>query len=116
MGNLASELSDVHEGFRKRLADVFVAWRVTMTLALRRGQASGRLSAECDPDGAASFIVAALEGAILMSKVTKEIQVLERCVHELKQHLTLYSRQQANDFSRVLHLGAEESYDERATG
>jgi TetR/AcrR family transcriptional repressor of nem operon len=116
MGNLASELSDVHEGFRKRLADVFVAWRVTMTLALRRGQASGRLSAECDPDGAASFIVAALEGAILMSKVTKEIQVLERCVHELKQHLTLYSRRQANDFSRVPRLGAEESYDERATG
>src|SRR5437667_1593896 len=91
MGNLASELSDVHEGFRKRLADVFVAWRVTMTLALRRGQATGRLSEDCDPDGAASFIVAALEGAILMSKVTKEIQVLERCVHELKQHLTLYS-------------------------
>jgi hypothetical protein len=64
----------------------------------------------------ASFIVAALEGAILMSKVTKEIQVLERCVHELKQHLTLYSRRQANDFSRVPRLGAEESYDERATG
>ena len=42
--------------------------------------------------------------------------MLERCVHELKQHLTLYSRRQANDFSRVPRLGAEESYDERATG
>ena len=116
MGNLASELSDVHEGFRKRLAEVFVAWRVTMAQALRRGQATGRLSADCDPEGAASFLVAALEGAILMSKVTKDIEVMERCVKELKQHLTLYSKSGANDFSRVLRVGAEESCDERATG
>ncbi len=86
------------------------------TQALRRGQATGRLSADCDPDGAASFIVAALEGAILMSKVTKEIRVLEQCVQELKEHLTLYSKSRANDFSHVPRLGAEESYDERATG
>ena len=116
MGNLASELSDVHEGFRKRLAEVFVAWRVTMAQALRRGQATGRLSADCDPEGAASFLVAALEGAILMSKVTKDIEVMERCVKELKQHLTLYSKSGANDFSRVPRVGAEESCDERATG
>ena len=61
MGNLASELSDVHEGFRQRLAEVFVAWRITMTEALRRGQAAGRLRPECNPEGAAYFIVAALE-------------------------------------------------------
>ena len=92
MGNLASELSDVHEGFRKRLADVFVAWRLTMAQALRRGQAAGGLRADCDPEGAAYFLVAALEGAILMSKVTKDIAVMEQCVDELKRHLTLYSR------------------------
>lgn len=116
MGNLASELSDVHEGFRKRLADVFVAWRMTMAKALRRGQAMGRLRVDHDPEGAAYFLVAALEGAMLMSKLTKDIQVLERCVHELKQHLTLYSTHQANDFSHVPGHGAEESYHERATG
>src|SRR5438093_4123158 len=27
MGNLASELSDVHEGFRQRLAGIFLRWR-----------------------------------------------------------------------------------------
>jgi TetR/AcrR family transcriptional repressor of nem operon len=90
LGNLASELSDVHEGFRKRLAEIFVQWRATLAKALRRGQASGRLRADCNPDGAAHFIVAALEGAILMSKMTKEIAVMEQCVDELKRHLTLY--------------------------
>ena len=92
LGNLASELSDVHEGFRERLADTFVQWRVTLAQALRRGQAAGRLSADCDPDGAAHFLVAGLEGGILMSKVTKDITVMEQCVDELKRHLTLYSR------------------------
>ena len=116
MGNLASELSDVHEGFRKRLAEVFVAWRVTMAQALRRGQAVGLLSADCNPDGAAYFLVAALEGAILMSKVTKDIAVMERCVDELKQHLTLYSRSRVNGFSYAPSVGAEEMSDERATG
>src|SRR5262252_1286173 len=50
MGNLASELSDVHEGFRKRLADVFREWRVTMAEALHRGQGAGRLGPECNPE------------------------------------------------------------------
>lgn len=90
LGNLASELSDVHEGFRKRLAEIFVQWRATLAGSLRRGQASGRLRADCNPDGAAHFIVAALEGAILMSKMTKDIAVMEQCVDELKRHLTLY--------------------------
>jgi len=92
LGNLASELSDVHEGFRKRLAEIFVQWRATLAQALRRSRAAGRLSADCNPEGAAYFLVAALEGAILMSKVTKDIAVMEQCVDELKRHLTLYSR------------------------
>ena len=92
IGNLASELSDVHEGFRRRLAEIFVEWRATLARALRRGQAAGRLSADCHPDGAAHFLVAALEGAILMSKVTKDIAVMEQCVDEIKRHLTLYVR------------------------
>jgi TetR/AcrR family transcriptional repressor of nem operon len=92
MGNLASELSDVHEGFRQRLAEIFSHWRVELAAVLRRGQAVGRLRPDVDPASAASFLVAALEGAILMSKVTRDISVMERCIHELKAHLTLYAR------------------------
>jgi TetR/AcrR family transcriptional regulator, transcriptional repressor for nem operon len=92
MGNLASELSDVHEGFRQRLAQIFAEWRRTLTEALARGQARGELRADCNPERAAHFLVAALEGAILMTKVTKDIEVMEKCVDELKQHLTLYAK------------------------
>jgi len=91
MGNLASELSDVHEGFRQRLAEIFFQWRVRLAGALTRGRSSGRLRGDFDPAVAAQFLVAALEGAILMSKVTRDIGVMESCVEELKRHLTLYA-------------------------
>jgi len=90
MGNLASELSDVHEGFRQRLAGIFDLWRVHLAEAVSRGQARGRLRADVDASRVAQFLVAGLEGSILLSKVTKDITVMERCVEELKRHLTLY--------------------------
>ncbi len=90
MGNLASELSDVHEGFRQRLAGIFDLWRVHLAEAVSRGRARGRLRADVDASRVAQFLVAGLEGSILLSKVAKDITVMERCVEELKRHLTLY--------------------------
>jgi TetR/AcrR family transcriptional repressor of nem operon len=90
MGNLAAELSDVHEGFRQRLAGIFDVWRTHLAEAVSRGQARGRLRADMDASRVAQFLVAGLEGSLLLSKVTKDITVMERCVEELKRHLTLY--------------------------
>jgi TetR/AcrR family transcriptional repressor of nem operon len=90
MGNLASELSDVHEGFRERLASVFTAWKERLTTALAEAQARGELRADCRPGSIAHFLVAGLEGAILLTKVSKDIGVMEQCVGELKHYLTLY--------------------------
>jgi TetR/AcrR family transcriptional repressor of nem operon len=105
MGNLASELSDVHEGFRRRLAGIFLEWRVKLTEAFSRGQATGRLLADCGPEGLAQFIVAALEGAILLTKVTKDIAVMEQCVEHLKHHLTLYTRDPLDAAVGVYEMG-----------
>lgn len=91
IGNLAAELSDVHEGFRRRLAGIFTEWSMKLTETLSRGQQGGRVRKECEPTAVAQFLVAALEGAILLTKVTKDIGIMERCVQELKHHLTLYT-------------------------
>ena len=90
MGNLAAELSDVHEGFRQRLAGIFDVWRTRLAETVTRGQARGRLRVDMDASRVAQFLVAGLEGSMLLSKVTKDITVMERCVEELKRHLTLY--------------------------
>lgn len=90
MGNLACELSDVHEGFRQQLAGIFDVYRDHLAEAIRRGQQSGRLRPDADAVRVAQFLVGALEGAILLGKVTRDITVIERCVEELKVHLALY--------------------------
>jgi TetR/AcrR family transcriptional repressor of nem operon len=95
LGNLASELSDIHEGFRARLAQVFSAWRDRLTLALREAQRRETLTSACRPEAVAHFLVASLEGAILMTKVTKDIAVMEQCVDELKRYLTIYGSERS---------------------
>ena len=89
LGNLAAELSDVHEGFRGRLASVFAAWRERLTLVLRSAQRRGTVDGACRPDAVADFLVASLEGAILLTKLTKDIAVMEQCVAETKRYLSL---------------------------
>jgi TetR/AcrR family transcriptional repressor of nem operon len=90
LGNLAAELSDLHEGFRGRLNAVFSAWRDRLTQAVRDAQAQGDVRSDCCPEAVAHFLVASLEGAMLMTKLTKDISVMDQCVSELKRYLALY--------------------------
>jgi TetR/AcrR family transcriptional regulator, transcriptional repressor for nem operon len=92
MGNLATELADAHDGFRRRLADGFDRWRQCLAATLSRAQAMGTFAADADPEGLAWFLVAGIEGAILLTKLQKDIRVMEHCVVELRRHLTLYRR------------------------
>src|SRR6185295_3842168 len=87
------ELADSHEGFRRRLCAAFDGWRERVAGALAQAQAAGTLATEVDPDNLARFLVAGLEGAILMTKIQKDIRVLETCVAELRRHLELYVRE-----------------------
>ena len=48
------------------------------------------MRADCRPEAVAHFLVAALEGAMLMTKLTKDIGVMEQCVREMKRYLALY--------------------------
>jgi len=90
LGNLAAELSDVHEGFRARLTSVFAAWRERLTSVLRAAQQRGTVDVACRPESVADFLVASLEGAILLTKLTKDIAVMEQCVAETKRYLSLF--------------------------
>jgi TetR/AcrR family transcriptional repressor of nem operon len=92
LGTLASELSDVHEGFRARLATVFAAWSERLQRALTEARERGEVTDACRPEAAARFLVASLEGAILLTKVKKDIAVMEQCVDELGRYLELYER------------------------
>jgi TetR/AcrR family transcriptional repressor of nem operon len=91
-GNLAAELADVHEGFRARLAGLFSRWSARLTQALSEAQARGEVTEQCRPEAVAHFLVASLEGAMLLAKLTKDIAVMDRCVEEMNRYLALYER------------------------
>jgi TetR/AcrR family transcriptional regulator, transcriptional repressor for nem operon len=90
LGNLATELADAHEGFRQRLAEGFEHWHQCLAAALTRAQAVGTLAPDAEPASLARFLVAGIEGAILLTKVQKDIEVMEHCIAELRRHLGLY--------------------------
>src|SRR5690349_3875562 len=83
--HLASAPAQVDEGFRPRLAGVFDRRRIALAAAVTRGQARGPLRADMAACRVAQFLVAALEGAILLSKVNNDITVMATCVEELKR-------------------------------
>lgn len=91
VGNLAQELSDTHEGFRRRLERTLEAWRAILERALRRAREEGRLRPEADPARLSQFLLAGIQGAILLAKARKDAGVLADCFDELKAHLQAWT-------------------------
>jgi TetR/AcrR family transcriptional repressor of nem operon len=90
LGNLAVEMSDIHDGFRRRIGEIIDSFRGHITDALARAQARGRLARNVQLDSVAEFIFAGIEGAILLAKVRKDPTLLEGCFGELKKYVGTY--------------------------
>jgi len=84
LGNLAAEMSDLHEEFRSRLAGIFESWRVVVEQTLQQAQARGQIRPDVEV-GALSFLVlSTIEGGILLAKVGHDVRVMERSFEGLK--------------------------------
>jgi TetR/AcrR family transcriptional regulator, transcriptional repressor for nem operon len=92
-GTLASELSDAHEGFRQRIEIVFERWAGQLQALL--WEMRPQLNDSVDTARLARFIIATLEGAVLMSRVTKEIGVMEHIAADLKRFIGMHLREGA---------------------
>src|ERR1700758_5748872 len=66
--NLAQEMSQLDEQFRKRLETIFRAWQEGVAMALRRGQSQGTVRRDLVPDEAAGFLIAMVEGYEVLAK------------------------------------------------
>lgn len=72
LGNLAVEMSDIHEEFRRRLNRAFERLRSRLEVTLTQAKAQGTLRSEADIPRLAHFIVAGFEGAFMMGKLHKD--------------------------------------------
>ena len=89
-GSLAAELADVHEGFRVRIEAVFERWASQIRSLL--WEARPQLRDDVDAVRLSRFIIATLEGAVLMTRVKRDMSVLEGIAIDLKRFIAMHSR------------------------
>jgi TetR/AcrR family transcriptional regulator, transcriptional repressor for nem operon len=75
--NLAQEMSPLDEQFRKRLRRIFLAWQEGVAALLRKGQSQGTVRRDLNPDEAASFVIAMVEGYVSLAKNAQDAKVWE---------------------------------------
>ncbi len=89
-GSLAVEMADLHEGFRERIHAVFEEWATQLQSLL--WEARGNLTTEVETARLARFIIATLEGALLMSRVSRDVGALQGIGKELKRYIGMHLR------------------------
>jgi len=75
LNNLAQEMSQQDERFRKLLAKVFQEWQEGTATALRRGQSEGTVRRDLDVGETASFLIAMYEGYVMLAKNAQDVNV-----------------------------------------
>jgi TetR/AcrR family transcriptional repressor of nem operon len=83
LNNLAQEMSPLDEGFRKRLARVFHAWREGVAAALCEGQTRGRVRRDAEPAEAAGLLIAMLEGYVSLAKNAQDAKVMKAGIRNI---------------------------------
>ncbi|MDY6795150.1 MAG: TetR family transcriptional regulator C-terminal domain-containing protein [Actinomycetota bacterium] len=85
LGNLALETSRDNEGFRERIAPAFGSWS-----ELEKARDSGGPPADFDSRAYAYYAISALEGGIMISKVTRDPYPMSNSINMILRHLAEY--------------------------
>ena len=72
---LSQEMSPLDEQFRKRLERIFLDWQKGVATLLRKGKSRGTVRRDLNPDEAASFLIATVEGYGTLAKNAQDPKV-----------------------------------------
>jgi TetR/AcrR family transcriptional regulator, transcriptional repressor for nem operon len=86
--NLAQEMSQLDEQFRKRLERIFKDWQRGIAMALRRGQSEGTVRRDLVPEEIASFLIAMVEGYEVLAKNAQDVKVWNMGVRNIEGWLS----------------------------
>jgi len=77
LGSLASELADLDEPSRTRLAHAFMAWEQLLSDGLAKMVEAGSLRADADAKDLALGVIASLQGGLLLAEIDRSTRPLE---------------------------------------
>lgn len=84
VGNFALEMSDSNPQFSNAVEEIFSKWGTVLTGLLIEARESGELITDISPRVLAKHIVATIEGAIMMARVSKSERDLKDCLNSLR--------------------------------
>ena len=89
-GMLAYETSDWDEGFRERIEQVFTGWAGLIQGALEQGIEDELVHPDLDPGSFALQLLAAVQGAVLLGKISANAAVVDALLAGQQSQLELY--------------------------
>jgi AcrR family transcriptional regulator len=95
VANIALEMSDINEGFRKRASGFFAEWAKGVAECLAAAKARGYFGATLDPKAAAEAVVSLYEGGVMLSRAHRDPSVMGRVGKAARQLLSQHLRQRA---------------------
>ncbi|HVC08535.1 MAG TPA: TetR family transcriptional regulator C-terminal domain-containing protein [Elusimicrobiota bacterium] len=78
VANIALEMADVNDLFRKRAGLFFKEWAGRMAERLGAAQKSGFFDAALDPQAAAESVVSLYEGAVMLARTQRDSSIFAR--------------------------------------
>ncbi|HEX4443313.1 MAG TPA: TetR/AcrR family transcriptional regulator [Galbitalea sp.] len=87
IGSLAGQLADGDEAFRLQLAHSFERWSAGLQTGLKSMHTNGTLRPDADPEELATVLLAALQGGLLLAKLSSDIRPLELSLDAALAHV-----------------------------
>ena len=84
IGNLSLELCNSHPQVRRLAVENFEAWRVAIRQLIE--QAKGRLPPEIDPNELAHFVLATMEGAVMLARAYQSFEPFDCAMAAIRDH------------------------------
>lgn len=88
-GNTALEASDCNPRYATRVSEVFARWTDTIRDVVADAQAGGQIRNDMPPQALAQFVISAIEGGIMLSRLQKNEEPLSRTLDSLRILLEL---------------------------
>lgn len=90
-GNLAQEMSNIHEPFRKALSEFFCQGAGKVEKCFEEGKRTGDFKRDLPSKRISEFIIAQIQGSILLRKTHKDIEILKGNMELLRRLITEWS-------------------------